>query len=196
MKPLSIDVIEEGRVKVVENARELIEDAELLMENGRAARAYCLAYLAYEELAKIPVLIEVLSKTLRGISIDWGSVGKNLFKHYRKFRMASAMSLLVELRRRHVGNGTTLKRIGEMFNTMPDYSHKKDYSLYAGVRDGKFVKPSEVISDECAEVMIGIARSVLDYVEEEEEATQGKSEEIARSPEYEAFLDEMNSSLF
>lgn len=192
MKHLPIGVIEEARIKVLENARELIEEAELLLANGRAARAYSLAHLACEELAKIPMFVDVISKTLRGCSVDWVRFNKRLHSHVEKFSMLPVMSFLVS---QELGNDAATGRLREDLERIRDYSNIKNYGLYADLRDDKFLKPSEVISDDYAKLMVKIALGFLDFFEKMEQATRGKSEEIVKSPEYKAFLRQLEGPL-
>ncbi len=63
MEPLSITQIFTASTKIMENAQELVEEAELLLEHDRNARAYALAHLATEELIKVQLLLPVACKS-------------------------------------------------------------------------------------------------------------------------------------
>ena len=71
MNPISINEIEDVRVKILDNARELLEDAELLLSHERFTRAYSLAHLASEEMTKLPMVCGVAISILRGEEVDW-----------------------------------------------------------------------------------------------------------------------------
>ncbi len=58
MKPLSINQIFSASSEIMENAQDLIEEAELLLKNNKYARAFALAHLASEELVKFNVTIQ------------------------------------------------------------------------------------------------------------------------------------------
>ncbi|WP_373951420.1 AbiV family abortive infection protein [Vibrio pomeroyi] len=45
--------------KAYDNACELVEDAKILLSNSRYPRAYVLAHLATEEIAKLPIIFGV-----------------------------------------------------------------------------------------------------------------------------------------
>ncbi len=59
MKTLTVNEIENARIKVLENARELVEEAELLLNNQRTARSYTLLRLTLDastlKKASLPV---------------------------------------------------------------------------------------------------------------------------------------------
>jgi AbiV family abortive infection protein len=66
MNPLTITQLHAIQDAVVENAEELIADAELLQQHGRFARAFSLAVLACEELAKSPMFTGAVPRHCRG----------------------------------------------------------------------------------------------------------------------------------
>jgi len=59
------------------NARDLFEDAQLLLKNRRIARAFGLCVLCLEELAKIPLLINAVSS--KGRSKKYGKNSRQNF---------------------------------------------------------------------------------------------------------------------
>src|SRR5260221_11444530 len=87
-----------AQIKTVENAAELIEEAVILLDRSRYARAYTLAHLALEELAKGGVWIALSAELARGHQIDWSTVDKRLRDHVRKIiwcpRANSALSAI------------------------------------------------------------------------------------------------------
>jgi AbiV family abortive infection protein len=52
VRGLSVDELRAGYRKALANAHELIAEADLLVENMRYPRAYFLAHIAGEEIAK------------------------------------------------------------------------------------------------------------------------------------------------
>ena len=84
MRPLSVGEIEEARAGVLENSRELVQEAELQLSTRKHARAYALARLACEEMAKIPMVVRAATDSLRGRKADWAKVDRRLHNHSEK----------------------------------------------------------------------------------------------------------------
>ncbi|MGC8903505.1 MAG: AbiV family abortive infection protein [Fervidobacterium sp.] len=57
MRHLDIEELAEGIKLCIENAESLLNDAELLFNNGKFPRAFSLAVLSVEEMGKIPMLV-------------------------------------------------------------------------------------------------------------------------------------------
>ncbi|MCY8074906.1 AbiV family abortive infection protein [Bacillus haynesii] len=81
---LKLKEIEEIFFKIYENACELIEDAEILYNKERYARAYLCAHIAFEELGKLPMLYTAAIKVYNGIKVDWKNLNKRIRDHKRK----------------------------------------------------------------------------------------------------------------
>jgi len=88
VKPLSINQILSASSKIMENAQELIEEAELLLNNNKNARAFALAHLASEEFIKFNLLLPVAFELARDHSINWKEIGMRLNNHLVKIRGA------------------------------------------------------------------------------------------------------------
>src|SRR5438094_4326761 len=86
MNPLTVEEIEDARIKVRENAHELLDEAELLLSNEKYARAYALAHLASEEMAKLPMLVSTAMNLLRGVEVDWKKFTSRFQKHETKIQ--------------------------------------------------------------------------------------------------------------
>src|SRR3989442_2589930 len=100
--PLTIDQTVQGVTAAIENADQLIDDAKLLLKNGRYARAFSLAVLAEEETAKVLLLIGSLTTTRR--PQGWSKFWKRFRSHNAKYMDALWLdSILIE-------NGDELKK--------------------------------------------------------------------------------------
>jgi AbiV family abortive infection protein len=181
MKALSIDQIEQARFKILENARELIDEAELLLEKKRFARTYALAHLGCEELAKIPMLVRAATDTAVGSPVDWPKLFKRLCSHSEKIKGILCIDFLVDP---ETENDADIKRLWEEIKRTPDYNRSKNSALYTSLVGEDFLKPSELILPELATSVVKLARRRLGFFEETEQLMRGKTEEIARSPEY------------
>lgn len=81
MNALSVAEIEALRALVLQNAGELLAEAELLFQHKRFARTYTLAHLSSEELAKLPLLASVGVSLVNGGTINWKKLDKKLRSH-------------------------------------------------------------------------------------------------------------------
>ncbi|MCU5707209.1 AbiV family abortive infection protein [Bacillus wiedmannii] len=90
-KKLSVDEVEKMRIKVIENASELLEDAKLLLENKRYTRAYTLSHLLCEELSKIPMIGRALTESVMDKNYNWKELHKRLVNHNPKIRLFMIM---------------------------------------------------------------------------------------------------------
>lgn len=59
MKPLTLEALDSAYKKIYENAKELLEEAHILFEHNKFARAYSLAQLAGEEISKLNIIFNV-----------------------------------------------------------------------------------------------------------------------------------------
>lgn len=187
MRTLSVAEIESARIKVLENARELVEEAEILLSNERFARAYSLAHLASEEMAKIPMLVRAATDTLGGLEFNWAKLGRRLRNHAAKIKNILFVDFFHDP---NTENDTDIKRLIEDLRRTPNYNKLKNWSLYTDLIHGAFLKPSEVISADLATAMVKVARGRLTFFEEAEAATQGNIEEIVKMPDFQAWLKE------
>jgi AbiV family abortive infection protein len=82
------------RAFALENATELVAEAELLFQNGKFARTYTLAHLSSEELAKLPLLAAVGVDLVNGATIDWKKIDEKLRSHKVKLKGLLFVDLL------------------------------------------------------------------------------------------------------
>lgn len=81
---LKVEEIEEIFFKIYENACELFEEAELLYNHQKYARAYLCAHIAFEEFGKLPMLNTAALNVYNGIKTDWKYLSKRIRDHKRK----------------------------------------------------------------------------------------------------------------
>src|SRR5260370_31971773 len=79
---------------MIENAEELIEEADILLKHNKCARAFTLAHLAIEELIKFNLILPVASELARGHSINWRDIDNRLRDHRRKIGGAILIDFL------------------------------------------------------------------------------------------------------
>ncbi|PGC53827.1 AbiV family abortive infection protein [Bacillus pseudomycoides] len=81
---LKVKDIEKIFLNIYENACELVDDAELLYNHQKYARAYLCAHIAFEEFGKLPMLYTVALNVYNGIKTDWKQLNKRIRDHKRK----------------------------------------------------------------------------------------------------------------
>jgi len=81
---LKVEEIEQIFFKIYENACELLEEAELLYNHQKYARAYLCAHIAFEEFGKLPMLNTAALNVYNGVKTDWKYLNKRIRSHHRK----------------------------------------------------------------------------------------------------------------
>jgi AbiV family abortive infection protein len=83
--------------RCIENAADLVREAQILADAGRWARAFELAYFAREETAKADLLAATGHMLLADSeSVDWGKFSKQWTSHRIKSRQAIFADFLAE----------------------------------------------------------------------------------------------------
>jgi len=186
MKPLTPETIEVGRHKILSNASQLIEEAGILLKAGHNARAYTLACLASEELAKIPMLVRASACYLCDIEFDWDELERKLRSHYRKLEGILGIDFLFASAWRGK------KWLMEDWSKIPDYNKVKNLSIYVSCDEGEFVEPADAITKPLAAGMVKLAQNRLNVINEMEKAYNGWFEEVQKNPK---LLSEIKAAL-
>jgi len=131
----------------LENAEALIEDAKLLLENGRPARCTALCLVAAEELAKIPMLANSFA---HGRAWGWRSFWRRFRSHLSKLSMGDMVfaSEVFEPDLAAIGGGQFGAEYGHVAGL-------REMSLYVDWLDGSFVVPGK------AAAVAGLASPLL-----------------------------------
>jgi len=174
-------------MKVLDNARELVEEAELLLGKERYARAYALAHLACEEMAKIPMLVRAVTGALMGLEFDWAKLERRLRSHRDKVTGILFIDYVVDP---NMEDDADIERLREDLKRLPLYNKLKNWSLYTDLSEGVFHKPSEVISEHLAAGLVKLARGRLTFFETVELPSQSKLEEMVKTPLFKALWKE------
>jgi len=187
MKTLTPENIETGRRKILSNASQLIEEAELLFNAGHNARAYTLAHLASEELAKLPMLVRAGFDSLCGVEINSDKLERKLKSHHKKLEGILAVDFLhgPEIRER-----ADIKRFEEDLERIPDYNTMKNWSIYVSYIQEEFREPADIIIEPLAAEMVKLAKHRLSFFAKMEEISAGSLERMQKDP---AFLSKVES---
>lgn len=142
MKPLTFNQLERAYIKIHENASELIEEARILLDNEKYARAYFLAQIASEEIGKLPIIFQEATKSYYKEKHDWKRFNKRLRSHIDKNRMTETISQFPQ------HDGDEIRKKADKLNLF------KNSSLYADLENNRYTKPSEKISKNTAIIRI------------------------------------------
>jgi AbiV family abortive infection protein len=186
MKPLSLSDIETLRGLILQNARELLAEAELLFEHRKWARAYALAHLSSEELAKLPILAATGVRLVNGVTINWKDLDSRLRSHSAKLKGL----LFVDLFDKGVEpTARDIKVCQQKLSRVELFNELKNVSLYAGVYQGDLYKPNSAISVELATGALTAGRNRLELFTAVEEVTQGRISDLAKRQSYMKLLN-------
>lgn len=156
---LTAEEVAEGMRAAGRNAVRLVDDAELLLENGRFPSAAALSILAIEEAGKLAIL--------RQISIDQGDdkARNACWRDYRSHTKKNATWLLPQL----VAEGARgLDDFFPLFSKDADHpfllDKVKQISLYTDcLGDANWSEPLEVVDEDLARMLVQIARVLSRY---------------------------------
>lgn len=181
MNELSITEIESLRALVLQNSGELVIEAEILFGHRKFARAYTLAHLSSEELAKLPILAWIGVILLKGESINWKKLDERLRSHSAKLKGL----LFVDFLGTSVDSTTKeIKVHQETISKVELFNELKNVSLYAGVYQGDLYKPNTAITQSLAEQMLTTAKNRFELFSEIESVTHGRISELANRRNY------------
>lgn len=170
--------LEIGIKKSLKNAKDLIEEGDILLKESRICRAYCLYQLASEEVGKSRLLLALIMNRQLGENINYREVNWEFLHHQSKSKSALTFEMIVLLlfysskyeipaQERKSKFLEALERVHEE-NDVKELNNKKNNSLYVGIKDGTFFEPSEVITKEMADelrtnvlIRLEAGRSVL-----------------------------------
>ncbi|GGY58519.1 hypothetical protein GCM10011297_33970 [Bacterioplanes sanyensis] len=146
--------------KAFQNACELLDESLLLFNGKHFPRAYVLAHLASEELAKVPIIFGTRVQLKGKEKIDWRHFKKRLTGHQAKLRSIALFDYMndeVDLIR-----NTDVGRYENQLEFIKKYDLLKNIGLYSGYYENTVFKPSEQFDSELAESMINLTKGRLE----------------------------------
>ncbi len=150
--------IHRGAKLIFENAEQLYSEAEILGTTRRAfSRAVCLHQISLEECSKIDMLGAAATGLLLGHSVDLAKLARSMRKHEVKNKNFAFGSVCTPAEKQAQEKGdreAALRIFREQQNAIHDFLNKnKNASLYVDYVGGRFVAPSEQITEELAVAM-------------------------------------------
>jgi AbiV family abortive infection protein len=135
--------------KSLANARDLIEEAEILAQNKKIARAYTLFQLSIEEVGKASLTFNFVLKGNIENATEIKEFDRSFCSHTSKTKLSQGIDFMFALMSEKT---PTTKKLLENFIEQMDKvdisNDNKNYSLYTSLIDNKFYKPSEIITEE------------------------------------------------
>lgn len=152
--------LEIGIEKSLKNARELIDEGDILLRENRISRAYCLYQLAAEEVGKSRLLFALIMNRKLENNINYKEVNWEFLHHQTKSKSALTFEMIalllfysgkqdISAQERKSKFLDALQRVQDE-NDVHELNNNKNNSLYVGIRDGNFFEPSDIITKEMA----------------------------------------------
>ncbi len=156
---MTAENLADGRQKVREHAKELWQEAKILRKANHNSRAYTLAHLAMEELARLFLLFGAELKLIAGDELDTKLLEKQLRSHKLKVMQTAVITRPIP---QNLGGPAALSRVRQAAKEVEMFNGLKNDSLYVGLSRGEFKKPTEVITAKLADATIKFADSRLE----------------------------------
>lgn len=153
MTELTIEQLFEHAKAAVRNAEALLIEAQLLHDNGYYARAFFLAYTAFEEVAKAQITISQGFSLIAEEPIPWKEFQKRRTNHGTKFISLIISPLLVGK-----APADAVKLMREKFATLESLMESRQKALYVDLKENKTITP-EVFEEKNSHRMIAMAKS-------------------------------------
>ena len=171
MRKLSLDQLIHGRHKVLQNATDLIADAECLLQEGRWARSTFLSHIAIEELGKYLMIMGAIAKLIAE-EIDWRKFWKTFLSHREKARNVFFFDAGLSPSQK---DEEILRDLEKAETDTIESQKEKLSSLYVDFKGDHFVLPMDVVSEKTAKKAIEGTKAALSFFERGEENVFSKA---------------------
>ncbi len=163
-------------VDALDNARQLIEEADLLFQHGHIARSYYLAVAAIEEVGKSFLAFDALGRNLNDSAVT-AKIRSSLENHSRKITAAFNASV--------ISHSNLREELEGIIDMMISLKQGREPSMYTEINylDGKLYCPEDVVRKIAARDCIRLARHCYTKTEEH----QNKNEPTKRSANEDRF---------
>lgn len=161
-KMIKPEQIFSARIKALQNAKEIYEDAKILFEAGRWARAFFLIQIATEELGKYGILSTTSISAIRG-KLNWKYFWKRLKNHRNKTKQVLLFENFHNFINQKKGEIVSLEENTKYASLQENIKMK---SLYSDIDpNGSSWKPSEIISKEICNIGLQLLEKRINLVE-------------------------------
>lgn len=136
------------------HVKELYEDANFLLSNGRKERAYTFYHFAFEEAGRFFILFRCLGKYLKGEmtkeELNYKTLKEEGYEHHIKKLNESVLKMFIPLVREITDE--ELIKLEDLYNSLvseiPKLNKKKNESIYISFIENDFKSPSQNITNE------------------------------------------------
>jgi AbiV family abortive infection protein len=163
MKQYSLNELGMAYIKILNNSRDLLEEAQLLFENMKYARSYLLSQIAGEELSKLIMVYNIASDVYWNREVDWKEFDNSLRSHVKKNRY-NVMGLRIFSR---LFNGVDVSEVvpfDEMESISKAMNYAKNASLYSGEHEGSFLAPADLFNLESAKSIMSLNNKLYKFI--------------------------------
>lgn len=161
MKNLDLRTLFDGMTRIRDNCQALLNDAKLLQQHGRIARAYSLAYFSCEEAGKFSILVGTAVQIASDVPVNWKSTQRRFRSHDSKasqfLGLANAIPIILEA----VAAGKKTVSADELMLKAtvgvivgPALFAKRNASIYCDFEGASFTSPSDQITEDMVDRMI------------------------------------------
>ncbi len=150
----STELLSEYSIAALDNAKELIEEAILLFENGHLARSYFIAVAAIEEIGKSFLSFDAQGRNLKDSAVT-AKIRNSLESHSKKINAAFHASVL--------SHGDLRSELEGIIDLMIQIKHGREPSMYTDINyiNQKVYLPKNVIREVAAKDCIRLAQHCL-----------------------------------
>lgn len=160
LKSISEEEIKKGIYLIFDNSKLLITEGDLLLKNKAYARAFALYQLSIEEIGKVQLLFSLLIDLNNKETIDFQAINKDFTSHPEKSKRSinclfSAVYGMY-IQEKDLKKKEEYKIVFSNLSSSQEKGHLakindyKNYSLYVSLKEGSFISPTQMISDETA----------------------------------------------
>lgn len=162
MKKLNLEQIKDARVKTLQNAKDLIDDADILYKTNQSPRIIFLCQIAGEELGKYFILSNSALELIYKGSLNWNRFWKQLTSHKFKLKTITLMEDIL------LNRDPSKEYVPELQEQVRILEEGKQKSLYSDFTFGMCHHPREVVSKEMIEHCLKWAHGRLNLISNHE----------------------------
>lgn len=175
-EPLGIDQLKAARLKALQNAEELINEASILFNNGCWARVVFLSQVGAEEIGKYIMLTSALVEVIvNPVSFSWKKFWRRYLSHTAK---SQNILLFEDIMLTNIDNFPAYFK--EQRRIVSDLEKGRQISLYSDYIENNFYSPTELFSGKIATDALRWAKNRLRLIKELENKSIFRLDEMTK----------------
>lgn len=182
------DLLKEYSNAALNNANDLIEESQLLLNNGRLARAYFLAVAAIEEIGKSFIAFDSLGRNLSDSAVT-AKIRNSFESHSTKINSAFHASIL--------SHGNIRNEFQGIIDLMIALKYGREPSMYTDINyaTGQIKNPQEMVREVASKDCIRLAQHCY-YKTKEHQQTKDPMQRSAHDDAFYGMKSNKTSQLF